>query len=118
MKFFCFFGFHTWKKIVSESYGTHKVVLRCPRCKSEIRFEYTDVGAQHISGNISWIKPRTHKQVIALRKYFKRILKKYKILDAAGLPKRDKNGFSYSLGNRKQRRATAQAYNRDKKRIK
>lgn len=115
MKLSCFFGFHAWEKLESESYGTHTTILRCPRCKSEIRFEYTDAGAQHISGKISWITPRTHKQVIALRKYFNKILNKYKVLDAAGLPKRDKNGFSYSLGNRKQRRAIARGYNRYKR---
>lgn len=118
MKILCFLGFHRWKKIESESYGTHSVIMRCERCKSEIVFEYTDAGAQHISGKISWIKPRTQKQVVAVRKYFKAILKKHKILDMAGLPKRDKNGFSYSLGNRKQRRATARSYNRYKRSIK
>lgn len=115
MKCFCFFGFHAWKKIESESYGNHTTILRCPRCKSEISFEYSDAGAQRVSGKISWIKPRTRKQVVALQKYFNKILKKYKVLDAAGLPKRDKNGFSYSLGNRKQRRATARGYNRYKR---
>lgn len=118
LKILCFLGFHRWKKIESESYGTHTVILRCERCKSEIRFEYTDAGAQHISGQISWIKPRTSKQKAAVRKYFKTILKKHKILEMAGLPKRDKNGFSYSLGNRKQRRATARNYNRYKRSIK
>lgn len=118
MKFLCFLGFHKWHKYESSSYGNHMTLLCCPRCKSEIKFIYTDAGAQHISGKISWIKPRTHKQVVALRKYFKRILTKHKILDAAGLPKRDKNGFSYSLGNRKQRRAMAKGYNRYKRSVK
>lgn len=92
--------------------------MRCPRCKTEIIFEYTDAGAQRVSGKVPWIKPRTRKQISSLQKYFYRILKKYKVLDAAGLPKRDKNGFSYSLGNRKQRRATARAYNRYKRSVK
>ncbi|MCQ2608568.1 MAG: hypothetical protein MJ197_07780 [Bacteroidales bacterium] len=118
MKILCFLGFHRWKKIESESYGTHAVIMRCPRCQSEICFEYTDAGAQTISGKISWIKPRTAKQFSALRKYFKSILKKHKVFDKAGLPKRDKNGFSYSLGNRKQRRLTARNYNRYKRSIK
>ena len=53
-----------------------------------------------------------------MRKYFYRVLKKFKALEKAGLPKRDKNGFSYSLGNRKQRRATARNYNRFKRGVK
>lgn len=118
MRVSCFFGFHKWERIESESYGNHTIILKCPKCGSRVQFDYTDAGAQFVSGEVTWIKPKTPKQKAALRKYFKRILKRYKILDVAGLPKRDKNGFSYSLGNRKQRRATARGYNRFKKGLK
>lgn len=111
-KLLCYLGFHQWEKLESESYNVRTTFLRCPRCKSEIVFSASDAGAQEVRGKISWIKPRTAKQYAAVQKYFKRILSKYKILQDAGLPRRDKNGFSYSLGNRKQRRARAQAYNR------
>ena len=117
-KILCFLGFHNWEKLESESYNAHTTIIKCDRCKSEIIFKVTDAGAQEVMGKISWIKPRTRKQIYALQKYFKSVLKKYKVLEQAGLPKRDKNGFSYSLGNRKQRRATAKSYNRYKRSVK
>lgn len=117
-KILCVLGFHAWEKLESESYSTRTTILRCPRCGAEIRFECTYAGAQRVSGRIPWKRIRTHKQAAAMRKYFYRVLKKFKALEKAGLPKRDKNGFSYSLGNRKQRRATARNYNRFKKGVK